>query len=67
MNTLRDWVITYIGQPVFYEEVRNAQGAIQRQTVQYDWAFICAALLLIVSLWGFVTLIRLLFSHRKGR
>lgn len=70
INTLRDWVTSVIGSPVFHEVYENPNwtGAGNRYstvTVQYDWAFICSALAFLICLWGFITLLRMLFGKRR--
>ena len=72
MTTLRDWVISVIGSPVFHEvfENPNYSGTGQHYstvTVQYDWAFICSALIFIVCLIGFITLLRMAFGKARRR
>lgn len=66
--TLRDWVVSVIGDPKFHEvfENPNYSGTGQRYstvTVQYDWAFICSALIFVICLWGFITLLRMAFRR----
>lgn len=63
--TLRDWVVSVIGEPTFYERITNQNGGYQNITVQYDWAFICAALMMVICLWGFLTILRMIFSRRR--
>ena len=65
MSTLRDWVISVLGEPIHYVRVQTSSTNWQNITVQYDWAFITGALLLLICLWGFITILRMLFSHRR--
>lgn len=72
MQTLRDWVTSVIGSPVFHEvyENPNWSGAGNRYsttTVQYDWAFICSALIFVICLIGFISIIRMAFGRHRRR
>lgn len=72
-TTLREWVVTVLGEPKFYEVFENPNWngtGTQRYstiTIQYDWAFICGALAFIVCLIGFVTIIRMLLGRWRKR
>lgn len=63
--TLRDWVVSVIGEPTFYTQYENNNGYLSTVTIQYDWAFICAALMMVLCLWGFITILRMIFSRRR--
>lgn len=67
MTTLREWVVSVIGEPVFQKWVQNPNYSNQYQnvTVQYDWAFIASALIFIICLWGFITLLRMAFKRHR--
>ena len=70
MTTLRDWIVSILGEPIFYKvyENPNYSGTGQHYstvTVQYDWAFIAGALAFIVCLIGFITLLRMAFGHHR--
>lgn len=72
MQTLRDWFISVIGEPVFHKVIENPNytsgysgNRYQVINVQYDWAFILSALAFLVLLWGFITLLRMVFSRRR--
>lgn len=62
---LREWVVSVLGEPTFYTQYRNAQGNMSTVNVQYDWAFITGALLMVICLWGFITILRMIFSRRR--
>lgn len=69
MQTLKDWVLSVIGSPEFYKIYDNPNWSgtggnrYSIVTVQYDWAFIASALIFIILLWGFITLIRMAFKR----
>lgn len=70
MQTLRDWVVSVIGEPKFYHVFENpnyvsGNNRYTTVTVQYDWAFICSALIFIICLWGFITLLRMAFKRHR--
>ena len=69
MQTLREWIVSIIGNPEVHRIIENPNyssgygNRYQVINVQYDWAFIASALAFIVCLWGFITLIRMLFQR----
>lgn len=71
MQTLKDWVISVIGEPEFYRVIENPNyggtgyNRYTIQNIQYDWSFICACLIFLIFLWGFITLIRMLFKRYR--
>ena len=72
MSTLRDWVVSVIGNPVFHEVYENPNwtGTGTRYstvTVQYDWAFICSAVIFVICLIGFISLVRMAFGGARRR
>lgn len=72
MQTLRDWVTSVIGSPVFHEIYENpnyvtGNNRYSTVTVQYDWAFICSALIFVICLIGFISIIRMAFGRHRGR
>lgn len=73
MQTLRDWIVSVIGSPVFHEVYENPNWSgtggnrYSTVTVQYDWAFIASALIFIICLIGFITIIRMAFGRYRRR
>lgn len=71
LTTLQDWVISVIGEPKFHEVFENPNWTgtgSQRYstvTVQYDWSFIASALIFVICLWGFISIIRMIFGKYR--
>lgn len=70
MQTLRDWLVSVIGDPVFHKVIDNPNytSGYNRYTiieVQYDWAFIASALIFVICLWGFISLLRMAFGRHR--
>lgn len=65
MQTLREWIVAVIGEPVTHKIIQNPNNYQSYSTinVQYDWAFIAAALIFIICLWGFISLLRMAFKR----
>lgn len=71
LTTLQEWVISVIGEPKFHEVFHNPNytsgygNQYTVQQVQYDWSFIASAVIFIVCLWGFISIIRMIFGKYR--